>query len=174
MMQKAGKHKHLKDADLKKLEDICARHGKEKGAVIPILQEIQDIFGYLPEDCVNFAADRLEMPRSHFYGVATFYAQFHFRPRGKNIITACCGTACHVKGSENLISILGRELDIPEGQDTSADLNFTLEKVNCVGACSIAPVMIINKAVHGKMNADKVTKEVIRLKGIDDGKGTKR
>ena len=169
-MQKACKH--LKDADLEKLEEICVRHRKGKGAVIPILQEIQDIFGYIPEDCVNFVADRLEIARSHFYGVATFYSQFHFTPRGKNIVTACSGTACHVKGSEKLISIVGRELGIPEWQDTSPDLNFTLEKVNCVGACSIAPVIIINNVVHGKMNGNKVAKEVIKLKGAgsDDGK----
>ncbi|MDA8388132.1 MAG: NAD(P)H-dependent oxidoreductase subunit E [Nitrospiraceae bacterium] len=160
----------LKPADLEKLKELCGRHGKGEGVVIPMLQEIQEVFGYISEDAVNFVADRLEMPRSHFYGVATFYAQFHFRPRGRNIITACSGTACHVKGSENLISILGRELGIPEGQDTYPDMNFTLERVNCVGACSIAPVVIVNKAVHGKMNADKVTKEVIRLKGADDGK----
>ncbi len=155
---------------MEKLADVCKRYGKDHGAVIPILQEIQEIFGYVPEDAVNFIADELEMPRSRFYGVATFYAQFHFRPRGRNVITACSGTACHVKGSENLISILGRELGIPEGQDTSPDMNFTLERVNCVGACSIAPVVIINKVVHGKMNADRITKEVIKLKGADDGK----
>ncbi|MDA8325247.1 MAG: NAD(P)H-dependent oxidoreductase subunit E [Nitrospiraceae bacterium] len=162
--------KTLKAADLEKLEEICARHGADQGAVIPILQDIQEVFGYLPEDAVNFAADRLEMPRSHFYGVATFYAQFHLRPRGRNVVTACTGTTCHVKGSENLISILGRELGIPEGQDTSPDMNYTLEKINCVGACSIAPVIIINNVVHSKMNADKITKEVIKLKGADDGK----
>lgn len=168
--EKTGKQKKLDGADIKKLEDICARHRKEKGAVISILQEIQDLFGYIPEDCINFVADRLEMPEGHFYGVATFYSQFHFEPRGKNIITVCCGTACHVKGSGNLISLLDRELGIPEGQETSANLNFTLEKVNCVGACSIAPVVIINKTVHGKTNADRLTKEVKKLRGGEDGK----
>jgi NADH:ubiquinone oxidoreductase subunit E len=162
--------KNLKAVDIEKMEDICGRHKKDKGGVITILQEIQEHFGYVPEDAVNFIADTLEMPRSHFYGVATFYSQFHFKPRGKNIITACCGTACHVKGSGNLISLLDRELGIPEGQETSANLNFTLEKVNCVGACSIAPVVIINKTVHGKTNADRLTKEVKKLRGGEDGK----
>ncbi len=169
-MQKTGKQEKLGGADVGELEDICARHRKEKGAVISILQEIQDVFGYIPEDCINFVAARMELPASHFYGVATFYSQFHFSPRGKNIITVCCGTACHVKGSENLISVLGRELGIPEGRETSADQNFTLEKVNCVGACSIAPVIIINRTVHGKTNADTVAKEVKRLRGAKDGK----
>jgi NADH:ubiquinone oxidoreductase subunit E len=92
--------------------------------------------------------------------VATFYAQFHLKPRGKNIITACCGTACHVKGSERLINSLTKELAILSGEETSADLKFTVEKVNCVGACSIAPVIIVNKAVHGKMSPDKLMKEI--------------
>ncbi len=162
--------KNLKAGDAEKLEGICSRHGGDKGGVIPILQELQEHFGYVPEEAVNFIADRLEIPRSHFYGVATFYSQFHFKPRGKNIITACCGTACHVKGSDRLINILGRELGIPEGQETSEDMEFTLEKVNCVGACSIAPVIIINKEVHGKMSAEGVTKAIKKLKGGTDGK----
>ncbi|MDA8088750.1 MAG: NADH-quinone oxidoreductase subunit NuoE [Nitrospiraceae bacterium] len=161
---------NLKADDTEKLESICNQYGKDKGGVIAILQDIQEHFGYVTEDAVNYVADRLEMSRSHFYGVVTFYAQFHLKPRGKNIITACCGTACHVKGSERLINILGRELGIPEGQETSADMNFTLEKVNCVGACSIAPVIIVNREVHGKMTAEGVTKAVKKLRGDNDGK----
>ena len=160
---------NLKIADMEKLDDICNRYGKDKSNVIIILQELQDIFGYVPEEAVNFIARKLEIPGSHFYGVATFYSQFHLKPRGKNIITACCGTACHVKGSERLINILGRELGIPEGQESSEDMNFTLERVNCVGACSIAPVIIVNKEVHGKMSAEGVTKAVKKLKGGNDG-----
>ena len=162
--------KNIKAEDAEKLKGICDLHGKEKGSVITILQELQEHFGYVPEEAVNFIADRLEIPKSHFYGVATFYSQFHFKPRGKNIITACCGTACHVKGSERLINILGRELGIPEGQETSEDMNFTLERVNCVGACSIAPVIVINKEVHGKMSTEGITKAVRKLKGGTDGK----
>ncbi len=162
--------KNIKAEDAEKLKGICDLHAKDKGSVITILQELQEHFGYVPEEAVNFIADRLEIPKSHFYGVATFYSQFHFKPRGKNIITACCGTACHVKGSERLINILGRELGIPEGQETSEDMNFTLERVNCVGACSIAPVIVINKEVHGKMSTEGITKAVRKLKGGTDGK----
>ena len=158
----------LKPADIEKLEELCGRHEKDQSAVIPILQEIEEAFGYILEDAVNFVADKLEMPRSHFYGVATFYAQFHFKPRGKNVITVCCGTACHVKGSDNLLSILTRELGIPDGQETSPDMNFTLERVNCVGACAAAPVILVNNVVHGNMNAEKATKNVIKLRGADD------
>ncbi|MEK7742694.1 MAG: NAD(P)H-dependent oxidoreductase subunit E, partial [Nitrospirota bacterium] len=89
------------------------------------------------------------------------------KPRGKNIITACCGTACHVKGSERLINGVKKELDISEGEETTKDMRFTLEKVNCIGACSIAPVFIINKKVHGKAAADKLIKEIRSIKGAN-------
>ncbi|MDA8174520.1 MAG: NADH-quinone oxidoreductase subunit NuoE [Nitrospiraceae bacterium] len=154
----------LTSEQVNKLEEICKRHNKAQSAVIPVLQDVQELFGYVPEDAVNFVADSMGMPRSHFFGVATFYAQFHFKPRGKNIITACSGTACHVKGSGRLIDNLARELGIPEGEETSRDRQFTLEKVNCVGACSIAPVIIINKEVHGKMSSDKLMKEIKKLR----------
>jgi NADH-quinone oxidoreductase subunit E len=167
--ERAKKAQFALDApNIEKLRDICSLYGGEKGAIIPILQELEGTFGYVPEEAVNYIADEIGVPRSHFYGVATFYAQFHFKPRGKNIITACSGTACHVKGSERLINTLMRELEIPSGEDTSPDMLFTLEKVNCVGACSIAPVVIFNKSVHGKMNTDKTLKEIKKLKG--DGK----
>ncbi|MDA8168447.1 MAG: NADH-quinone oxidoreductase subunit NuoE [Nitrospiraceae bacterium] len=155
----------LTEAEIEKLEGICAKYAGQKGSVIAVLQELESSFGYVAEKAVNFVADKMEMPRSHFYGVATFYAQFHFKPRGRNIITACSGTACHVKGSDRLIDNMVREFGLPEGEDTSADMRFTLEKVNCVGACSIAPVIIINKEVHGKMTTDKLNKEIKKLKG---------
>lgn len=147
-----------------KLEAIYARYIENEGNLISILQDVENEYGYLPEHVINWFSERLDIPPAKFYGVATFYAQFHLKPRGKNIITACCGTACHVKGSERLINSLVKELDIPEDGDTSADLKFTVEKVNCVGACSIAPVIIINKAVHGKMTPEKLVKEIKALK----------
>lgn len=159
----------LKGPERDVLNGIVERFRGQDGGTIPILQELQEAFGYVPEWAVNYVADGLSIPRSHFYGVATFYAQFHFKPRGKNIITACSGTACHVKGSDRLIANLQRELEIPAGEDTSPDKLFTVEKVNCVGACSIAPVIIINKEVHGKVTSDKLAKEIKALKGGEDG-----
>ncbi len=147
-----------------KLEGILTRYRENEGNLISILQDIESEFGYLPENAINWFSERLDVPPAKFYGVATFYAQFHLKPRGKNVITACCGTACHVKGSERLINSLVKELAIPEGEETSEDLKFTVEKVNCVGACSIAPVIIINKTVHGKMTPDKLVKEMKTLK----------
>jgi NADH:ubiquinone oxidoreductase subunit E len=147
-----------------KLEGILLRYRENEGNLISILQDLESEFGYLREDAITWFSDRLDVPLARFYGVATFYAQFHLKPRGKNVITACCGTACHVKGSARLIDSLVKELAIPAGEDTSEDLKFTLEKVNCVGACSIAPVIIVNKIVHGKMTPDKLVKELKTLK----------
>ncbi|MGD2080842.1 MAG: NAD(P)H-dependent oxidoreductase subunit E [Nitrospirota bacterium] len=146
------------------LEGIYEKHQGVKGAVIPILQDIQEEFGYLPEEAVNWLADRLEMPKSTFFGVATFYSQFYLSPRGRNVITACSGTACHVKGSDSLINSIRRELQLGGDQDTTGDNEFTVEKVNCVGACSIAPVVIVNKKVHGKASSAKILKEIKTLK----------
>lgn len=152
-----------------KLEGIYNRFRENEGNLISILQDIESEFGYLREDAINWFSERLDVPPARFYGVATFYAQFHLKPRGKNIITACCGTACHVKGSERLINSLMKELAIPSGEETSEDFKFTVEKVNCVGACSIAPVIIVNKAVHGKMSPDKLMQEIKAMKA--DGQG---
>ncbi|HEC96612.1 MAG TPA: NAD(P)H-dependent oxidoreductase subunit E [Nitrospirae bacterium] len=145
-------------------EKILKAYHENEGNVISLLQDIEESFGYLPEDAIYWFSEQLDIPPSRFYGIATFYAQFHLKPRGENIITACCGTACHVKGSERLINSLMRELHIPSGEDTSDDKKFTVEKVNCVGACSIAPVVIINREVHGKMTADRLMKEIRKIK----------
>jgi NADH:ubiquinone oxidoreductase subunit E len=147
-----------------KLEGILMRYRENEGNLISILQDLESEFGYLREDAIMWLSERLDVPPAKFYGVATFYAQFHLKPRGRNVITACCGTACHVKGSERLINSLVKELAIPAGEETSEDLKFTVEKVNCVGACSIAPVIIVNKTVHGKMTPDKLMKEMKTLK----------
>lgn len=149
----------ISEDSLKELSKIYEKYRSGRGSTIPILQDIQEVFGYLPEDAVNWIADKLDIPRSSFFGVATFYSQFYLRPRGKNIITVCCGTACHVKGSEKILNRLQRELNLNEDQDTTEDLSFTLDKVNCVGACSIAPVVIINKKVHGKAASEKILKQ---------------
>lgn len=156
-----------------KLEMILAKHLENEGNLISLLQDIQEEFGYIPEDAVNWFSEKLDIPASRFYGVVTFYSQFHLKPRGKNIITACCGTACHVNGSERLINHLVKELAIPEGEDTSVDKKYTVEQVSCVGACSIAPVIIFNKKVHGKMTREKLMKEMTALKAVKKEKRCK-
>jgi len=143
-----------------KLSAILSRFENGEGNVISALQDIQSDFGYIPEDAVYWFSDRSGIPPSKFFGVATFYAQFYLKPRGENIVTACCGTACHVKGSDRIISRVADELGLKEGEDTTGDGQFTLEKVACVGACSIAPVVIVNEKVFGKMTPGKTVQEL--------------
>jgi len=147
-----------------KLEGIYKRFIENEGNLISILQDIQEEFGYLPEPAIYWFSERLNVPPAVFFGIATFYAQFHLRPRGKNIITVCSGTACHVRGSERLINTAKKELNLNEESNTTEDGLFTFEQVNCVGACSIAPVVIMNKKVFGKMSPEKLIKELKEFK----------
>lgn len=141
-----------------KCNAILEKYHRENGSIISILQDVEEAFGYIPEDVVFWFSEKLNIPASNFYGVVTFYAQFHLRPRGKNLITACCGTACHVKGSDAVIGRLRTELAIAEGENTSPDGKFTIEEVGCVGACSIGPVVMLNKKVHGKVTPEKASR----------------
>jgi NADH:ubiquinone oxidoreductase subunit E len=148
----------------KECQKILGRYNTEGGSVVSLLQDIQEIFGYIREDVVDWFSDELNLPASSFFGVATFYAQFYLKPRGENIITACCGTACHVKGSAPIIEKLRNDLKIPDGDITSKNGKYTLESVACVGACSIAPVFIANKKVFGKLTAEMADD---MIKGLD-------
>lgn len=142
------------------LEDIYQRSVVSDNNIITILQEIQEELGYIREEAVEWFARKTEIPASKFYGVITFYSQFHLNPRGKNIITVCSGTVCHVKGAEKIITKLKEDLNLKDDAQTTKDMNFTLENVNCVGACSIAPVVIINDKVFGKQTAGKMVKQI--------------
>jgi NADH:ubiquinone oxidoreductase subunit E len=149
------------------LQKILSDYSANEGNIITILQDIEKNFGYIPEDAVNWFSRKLDIPASRFFGTATFYSQFHLKPRGKNVITVCRGTACHVKGSERLINRLLMELDLPADEETTSDLKFTVERVNCIGACGIAPVTLINHEVHGKTTLDKLLKEIKKLKSAE-------
>lgn len=142
---------------------------RKNGNTISLLQEMQEAFGYIPEDAVTRLSKKLDIPASKLFGVATFYSQFQLKPRGKNIITACCGTACHVKGADSVITTIQKELGLGEGKDTTEDGEITLAKVACVGTCSYAPVVLINKEVYGKVTTDKLKKEITKLKGQSNG-----
>lgn len=136
---------------------ILAKYYKEDGSVISILQDMQEEFGYIPDKAVYWFANELNIPASNFFGVATFYSQFHLKPRGRHIITACCGTACHVKGTDPIMNRIKADLALAEGEDTTDDMHFTLESVACIGACSMAPVIKINKRIYGSVTPDKAT-----------------
>jgi len=128
---------------------------KDKSAIIPLLQDVQHIYGYLPEDVLAEVADFVGLSVSRVYGVATFYNQFRLTPLGENVIRVCRGTACHVKGSANLLFALETELKIKAGE-TSRDKKFTLEIVSCIGACSIAPVITVNEEYFGRISTKDI------------------
>ena len=133
----------MDDPDLNRLREFDER-----------IQEIAREWG------LDFFSQELNIAPSRFYGVVTFYSQFRLKPTGEHKVVACCGTACHVRGSEKILNALKRELDLTEDEDTTQDGKFTLEKVACLGTCSFAPVVLINGAVHGKAGADAIIKEI--------------
>ena len=127
---------------------------KEK-YLIPILQEAQEEYGYLPREVLKRIAGYLNLSLSQVYGVVTFYTQFHLEPRGENIIRVCTGTACHVRGASGILEEMEEELGIESGETTD-NLKFTLETVACIGACGLAPVIMINDQTHGRLTPDRV------------------
>lgn len=140
-----------------KLMELIAKHKSQKGALMPVLQQAQDIYGYLPEEVQIMVANGLGLSLSEVYGVVTFYTQFTLNPKGKYNISVCLGTACYVKGAGDVLdrvkSRLGLEVDgiTPDGK-------FSLQATRCIGACGLAPVMTINDDVHGRLVADDVDK----------------
>jgi NADH-quinone oxidoreductase E subunit len=140
------------------IEPILSRYpDARRDALIPLLQEVQEEEGFLSRESIMAIGKHLDLPASKIYGVATFYNQFRFQPLGKYHIQLCRGTACHVKGSANVLTAFQRELDIEAGQ-TSRDGLFSLEVVACIGACGLAPVISINGEFHAEVTSDKVKK----------------
>jgi NADH-quinone oxidoreductase subunit E len=146
----------LTKADVEgKMQTLFSRHSGEKQELIPILQETQAQFRYLPAAAMKEIARFLHMPESTVYGVSTFYAQFKLTPLGKRIIRVCRGTACHVRGASKVLNELEKRLGIKAGQTTD-DMEYTLETVACIGACALAPTMTIDNETFGKMTTKKV------------------
>lgn len=150
----------MEQSQEEKLESIYQKTVVKGDNIITVLQEIQNEFGYVQEEAVEWFAARTNIPAAKFYGVVTFYSQFHLNPRGKNIITVCSGTVCHVKGAPRIIDKLKDNLKLKGDAQTTRDMQFTLENVNCVGACSIAPVVIVNEKVYGKQSPDTMVKNI--------------
>jgi NADH:ubiquinone oxidoreductase subunit E len=141
--------------DLRKVDDIIARHRNERWPLIPLLQEIQGEFGYIPPQAVNQIARALGLFPAQVQGVISFYEQLYTTPRGKKVVRVCRGTACHVRGGKTILKLVKQNLGIEEGQ-TTPDLEYTLETVACIGVCALAPNIVIGKDTHGKMNPKKV------------------
>ena len=140
------------EEDLKK---VIEAHKGDKGALMPILQQAQDIYGYLPIEVQKMISNEMDIPLEKFYGVATFYSQFTLNPKGKNAISVCLGTACYVKGSGDIYNKIQEELGIHGGECTN-DGKFSLDACRCIGACGLAPVLTVNDEVYGRLTVDDV------------------
>ena len=137
------------------LDDIFSHYSGESGNLIPILQEAQEEFRYLPSEVMQAIAGFLRVPEGTVFGVSTFYAQFKFTPMGKRIVKVCRGTACHVRGGARILREVEKRLGIKPGETTD-DWEYTLETVACIGACALAPTMTVDKETHGQMTTKKV------------------
>ena len=149
--------------------ECIKRHGN---FLIPILQDIQEQHNYLPEELLRKVADKLEIPLRDVYGVATFYRSFSLTPKGKHIITVCLGTACHVRGGVRIVETISRELGIKPGE-TTEDLQFTLETVNCLGCCAIGPIIVIDGEYYGEMSSQKAISFLRKYKEVSQDDSSK-
>jgi NADH:ubiquinone oxidoreductase subunit E len=152
-----AKPKEAPKINMKQIERIIANYQGKKWALIPLVQEIQEKVGYIPPETISRIATALGLFPSQVQGVITFYAQLYTKPRGRNIVRVCRGTACHVRGGKSILKLVRQHLGIDEGETTD-DMEYTLETVACIGVCSLAPNMMINKDTYGNMNPKKVAR----------------
>ncbi len=158
-------------SDLTKIESVLAEYASVPGSLITILQQAQEIYGYLPKDVMYHIAERIGTSPAEILGVATFYAQFRLKPIGKYLLMSCQGTACHVNSSEKILATISSYLGVESGETTDDGL-FTLEKVACLGCCSLAPVIMINGEAHGSLTPEKavaIIKEIQQKEGVQCG-----
>lgn len=150
----------------KKLEAAIEKYKDQSGALMPVMQAAQDIYGYLPIEVQKMIASGLNVPLEQVYGISTFYAQFSLSPKGKYAISVCLGTACYVKGSGEIFERLKTVLGIDDGGCTP-DGKFSLESCRCIGACGLAPVLTVNEEVYGRLTEDDVDKIIEKYKALD-------
>ena len=139
----------------KQLAEVLAPYRGQRGATIPVLQKAQEEIGYLPEDVISEIADFLGLTSNEVYGVATFYAQFRFERQGEHTIKCCQGTACYVQGGRRILEAVEDELNLTGGKTTTEDYKFSVERVACFGSCALAPVMVVDKTVYGRLTPAK-------------------
>lgn len=152
----------VKDIDVGLIEPILQEFKDQQGAVIPILQRTQDLYGYLPEDAMQEISKKSGISISQLYGVATFYAQFNLEPRGRHLIQVCDGTACHVRGAPKLVKAVEDEFNLEAG-GSDAEYRYTLEIVYCLGSCGLAPIALVNEQVYGNTTADSLVENIKKL-----------
>ncbi|MEW6457016.1 MAG: NADH-quinone oxidoreductase subunit NuoE [Acidobacteriota bacterium] len=138
-----------------KIDPILDKYGKRKDALIAILQDVQSEFNWLPQEALDYLSKKLGIFLSNIFSIATFYTSFRLKPRGKHSVTVCLGTACHVRGAPHILEELERKLNIKEGE-TTEDNMFTLESVNCLGACALGPIVVVDDEYFGQMNKTKI------------------
>ena len=148
-----------------KADEVIAVYGRKPASLIPIMQDIQAEYRYLPGELLNYVADEIGVTRSRAYSVATFYENFSFEAKGKYVIKVCDGTACHVRKSQPVKDAIVKELGLADGKCTTDDMMFTVETVSCLGACGLAPTMMVNEYVHPKMSPEKVIELLEELRG---------
>lgn len=153
------------------IDTILERHGRDPANIIAILQDIQAEINWLPEEDLRYVCKQLDIPTSKMMSLASFYRAFSLKPRGKHIVQVCLGTACHVRGADRIADTIERELGVPAG-GTDAALQFTLETVNCLGACALGPIVVIDGEYHGSMTAAKASRLLTKFKKAgDNGSG---
>lgn len=152
------------------VNEILEKNNYDQSRLIPILQQVQEVYKYLSKDVISYVATSLDLPVAHVYGVATFYAHFSLNPKGKHIFRLCDGTACHVKKSHGLLEKLYEKLNLSDEKRTSDDLLFTIDIVSCLGACGLAPVMVVDDVVYGQSTPEKVEELVDKI--LAEEKGT--
>jgi NADH-quinone oxidoreductase subunit E len=145
----------LPGRQFQKVCEILALHQHQSSRLIPILQAVQEEYRYLPEEVMTYVATSLRIPPAEVYGVATFYAHFALAPKGKHVLRLCDGTACHVKQSIPILEALRAKLKVSEEKPTTQDLMFTVETVSCLGACGLAPVLLVNDQVYGQITPQR-------------------
>jgi NADH-quinone oxidoreductase subunit E len=155
-----------------KVVSILDRHSRRPSGLIPILQAIQHEYQYLPEEVLTYVATSLDVPPARVYGVATFYAHFALEPKGKHVIRICDGTACHVKQSLPVLNALHEKLGTSEKNKTTADMMFTVETVACLGACGLAPVIVVDEQVYGQITPEHAVALVDEIKAMEAGAAT--
>ena len=146
----------MTERDERALDSIIESYGKSEESLIPIMHEIQKKYNYLPEEALFFVGKRLDLPISKVFTVVTFYKAFSLTPVGRNKISVCMGTACHVKTSENLLNRINSELGLHAEEGTTEDMEFTVNKVRCLGCCSLAPVVRVNEDTYGDLTQEKI------------------
>ena len=148
-----------------KADEILARYWKKPSALIPVMQDIQSAYRYLPGELLTYTAGQIGVTEAKAYSVATFYENFSFEPKGKYVIKVCDGTACHVRKSMPILEALYKELGLSKKKHTTDDMMFTVETVSCLGACGLAPTLMVNEEVHPKMSPEKVIALIQELRG---------